>query len=117
MAKRQLRIMQFVALTTYNTTSGAVESVFAAASSPSKDAQSDIQTDQAVRPLLKKKPETKHRLYKKNLLSITVCVPQNFSMSPRKEGREVGTHVSLKISDLGTILLWVLIRRTSMRHF
>ena len=48
MAKRQTRIAKFVALTANNTTSEAVESVFPAASSPSKDTQSGIQTDQAV---------------------------------------------------------------------
>ena len=55
-------MMQFVVLTPNNMTSEAAESVLGAASSPSKDEQSDIQTDQTVQPLLKKKkPETKDR--------------------------------------------------------
>ena len=65
MVKRQLQITQFVALTTSIMTFETVESVFTAAASPSKDAQSDIQTDQVVEPPLKKKPETKDRLYQK----------------------------------------------------
>ena len=56
--------MQIGALTTNDMTSES-ESVFADASLPSKDAQSDIQTDQVVGPSLKKKLETKDRLYQK----------------------------------------------------
>ena len=85
MAKKQLQITQFVAHTTNNMTSEAAESVFALHFRHQKMQKSDIKTYQAVRSPLKKKAETKDRLFK-NLLSVnSPCTPEFLNVSQKRK--------------------------------